>query len=228
MSKNISELSPELQALVPDFIKRCSAIGLSTAPTDRPKAEAAINETRRILGLKPASFIWFQSPYEAIKVAAQCVHMPSGSLYADYLEAKEKGTMPVVTKQQIAEQANTAAYGSFEIYWLAGFLFGAEYVYNLPKDHLIYASLRVVENVGLHWSFEDTVVASDKPIAIHLDPSTNQLHKEDGLALEYADGLGVYAIQGVTHHSLLSATLAGKLKEAEEALHNGISKVGNE
>lgn len=49
-----------------------------------------------------------------------------------------------------------------------------------------------------HWWFpyKGLVLISEKPTALHVN-GRGQLHKDEGLAIEYSDGWGVYALNGV-------------------------------
>ena len=51
-------------------------------------------------------------------------------------------------------------------------------------------------NIGYWWALDGIVVATDRPKAIHLDDQ-GQLHNENRMAIEYRDGMGLYAIHGV-------------------------------
>jgi hypothetical protein len=51
MTKKIEKLSAAQTAKLAEYTKRWTEIGLSSAPADRPRAEAAIIEMYRVAGL---------------------------------------------------------------------------------------------------------------------------------------------------------------------------------
>ena len=52
------------------------------------------------------------------------------------------------------------------------------------------------KEVGWWWPFEGAVIMTERPVFICLDDD-GRLHHENRMALEYADGTGVYAWHGV-------------------------------
>ena len=54
----------------------------------------------------------------------------------------------------------------------------------------------VARSAGWWWAFRDVAVLTERPIALHRD-AAGRLHNPSGLAIEYSDGWGVYALHGV-------------------------------
>lgn len=194
MSEKISKLTKEQEAMIPVYLERYREIGLSTRVTDRAKAEDAIKRAYAYLKHGEPTIIWAESPFKGAKIAAQLA----------------VGTDDV-TKEQIAEQASKASYGSFEAYWVSFYAFIGE---QLPvnKDELLDIVKDIVAENGVYWTFEDTVVLTDKPCKIEM--VDGKLHCEDGKALEYRDGSGIYALNGVRYATLAELTLATLMKDA--------------
>jgi hypothetical protein len=184
----IDALTPEQEALLPVYVERYRKIGLDTTPTDRAKAEEAIIRAYHYLNLPTPAFMWFDSPFKGIVQVAKLLYDTDSP-----------------TQEQIAEQASSASYGSFEAYWLATYAFIAE-VLPAKKDELIDIVKDIAQNVGVYWTFENVVVATDKPIEIHM--REEQLHNDSDLAIKYADGSGVYAVDGVRYPNLMAAVVA--------------------
>lgn len=196
MSQTINKLTKAQEAKIPEYIERFEKIGLSTEPTDKAKAEAALKRCYEYLSkthsFKPnPEIIWADSPMAGAKIAAQCA----------------KGDENV-TEAEIQEQASLASYGSFEAYWVATYVFIAEQLLPNNKDEAIQIVLDLVENCGVYWQFEDLVVVTPKPKAIHLNDK--KLHNLEGLALEYPNGDGIYAIDGKRKNSLMEVMLEQK------------------
>lgn len=199
--KLIENLTPEQEALLPSYVERFTKIGLSTRPTDRGLAEQAMldgyaylikNQKIKDPG-KPIDIMWADSPITGATRAAQEVH----------------GRMDV-TKEEIKEQLNNASFGSFEAYWVSMYAFIAEQL-PVEKDELIDIVLRGIEQWGLYWTFEDGVILTPKPKAIHM--KDDKLHCETGMALEYHNGEGLFAIDGELKSCLMEIAFAVRNKE---------------
>lgn len=191
MSNQIESLTKEQEALIPIYRERYLQIGLSTTPTNRTKAEDAITRSYKYLKLAPPRFIWADSPFAGIKIAAQLANGVENP-----------------TKEQISEQAGKASYGSFESYWVSTYAFIAE-VLPVKKDELIDIVKDIVMDCGVYWTFEDVVVVTEKPTNISM--VDKKLHNTERKALEYKDSTGLWVINGQVYPSLLEARLAEKL-----------------
>lgn len=197
MSKQIKSLTPEQEAKIPEYLERFRKIGLSTDPTDRPKAEDAIRRSYAYFKLANPKIIWAESPFKGAELAAKLAL------------GKEE-----VTKAEIADQASKASFGSFEACWVCFYSFVAN---ELPVEHdgLINIVEDIIKECGAYWTFDDTVVLTDKPTEIKMKDGV--LHSEDGKALSYSDGTGIVAVNGTRYTSLLEASLAAKMEDAEKA-----------
>ena len=63
--KKITKLTPEQEARFPEFVRKWTTIGLSTAPADRPRAEKAIAGLYKLARLKKPRIIWLPCPISA-------------------------------------------------------------------------------------------------------------------------------------------------------------------
>lgn len=190
----INSITPEQEAKIPEYLERYLKIGTSTTPCDRVKAEAAVSACYAYLKYAQPKFVWADSPYAGAKLAAQ--------LAFDRQD---------VTQQEIQDQRPKASFGSFEAYWVSFYAFVAEQL-PVTKDNLIDIVKEVVENCGVYWTFEGMVVMTEKPIALHF--KDKKLHNPNGLALEYKDGTGVFAIEGKPYPSLLDMTIQSEVDTA--------------
>lgn len=196
-NKLIDKLTPEQEAKIPQYIEKFLAIGLNTTPCDRAKAEESITKCLDYFKKKPTKFVWVDSPYVGVELAAQ-THF--------------KTDKPSV--EQIKEMSNYSFYGSFESYWVAFYDF---VVNELPveKHPLVDIVIDVVKNCGVHWALEDgTVIISEKPISVHF--KDNKLHNPNGLALEYKDGTGIFSLNGVRYPSLMEMTIQNEANNVGE------------
>lgn len=205
--KLIDKLTPEQEAKIPEYLEKYKKIGLSTGPTDKGKAEAAVRRAYEYMHKKDGScvpnpeFIWEGSPRAGQRLAAQ------------YAKGDEN-----VTTEEIQAQASMASYGSFEAYWVSTYDFIAK---ELPveKDELCDIVVEIVETCGVYWSFEDLVIMTPKPLEIHL--KGDKLHNDSGSAMSYPDGNCVYAIDGEIKASLMEIAIAKRVSEEEETVATG-------
>lgn len=191
----IDTLTPEQEALLPLYVDRFRQIGMSTAPTDRMAAEAAVKRAHAYLSKSGAcspnpEIIWADSPMKGAILAAQ----------------HAKGNTSV-TDTEIQEQASMASYGSFEAYWVSVYAFIAEQL-PVEKDELIDIAMEIITNCGAYWTFEDLVILTPKPVSITM--KDEKLHCTTGMALRYENGDGIYAINGEVKSSLMEAAIAAR------------------
>lgn len=203
MSKQqINELTPEQEAKIPEYRERFLQIGLSTEPTNKEKAEAAIRRSYEYLHksdpkmcVPNPEFVWADSPKLGAKLAAQ---------YA-------KGTQDV-TPEEIKEQADMASYGSFEAYWVSTYSFIANEL-DVEKDELTDIVTDIVKECGVYWTFEDLVVVTPKPTKIVMQDE--KLSCTTGPAIEYSNGEAVYAYKGERKGSLMEVVMAARNEGTE-------------
>lgn len=194
MSTNLTQAQI---AKIPDYVDKYLKIGLDTTTTNKQKAEEAIKEHYALQGYEEPLIVWEPSPKKGAQLAAQIASHPQGN----ELTAKEVlETLPQVTEEQIRSIASSANYGSFNAYWVAYYNFVADVVEQKP-DKILNVVNKITEECGVYWTFTKIVVMTEKPVKIML--KNNKLHCLDGMALQYSDGTGVYAIEGTVGNSLL-------------------------
>lgn len=191
--KEIKSLTKEQEALIPVYLEKYKAIGLSTGPCNREEAEKAITDSYVYLKHAEPKFVWVNDPFEGALLAAQ----------------HAKGSKDI-TEEDIKKQASEASYGSFEAQWVSFYAYIAE-VLPVQKDNLHEIVSRIVTHCGVYWTFDGLVIISEKPIEIHMEDS--KLHNPDGLALKYPSGRGIYALNGERFSSLLEMKMKHKYKE---------------
>jgi hypothetical protein len=199
MSKVIDSLTPEQEAMIPVYVDRFLKIGLSTEPTDKTAAEAAVNKLYAYFNKLDGScqlnpqFVWTDSPMQAARIAAQ------------YTKGSED-----VTQAEIQEQASSATYGSFEAYWVSTWAFIDEQL-PVTKDELASIANEIVQHCGVYWTFENLVVMSPKPTVIHMVNS--KLHNAKGPAISYPNGHAIYAFKGEVKGSLMEVSIADRVDQ---------------
>ena len=196
--QNVEGLTKEQKKMIPIYLEKYRAIGLSTEPCNRANAEKALRACQKYLNLPDPEIIWVDSPSQGALLAAQTL----------------KGSDDV-TEEEIRDQYTKASYGSFEAYWVSFYTFIAEQ-FPVKKDNLIDIINDIIKDTGVYWTFDKRIIVSEKPVAIHL--KDGNLHNEDGLALEYKDGTGIFAINGTRYKSLMDLELSKSLGDAVQNL----------
>ena len=69
-TKKITTLSPEAEALLPQYREAARAVGLATGPADRELARSAIDRAYAWVGEKPPLIVHARGPIEAVLMAA--------------------------------------------------------------------------------------------------------------------------------------------------------------
>jgi hypothetical protein len=188
----ITELTKEQEEKIPVYLDKYLKIGMSTEQSSKEDAESAIIRSYEYMGRPKPEIIWTSSPLEGAKVALKL------------LVGDKKPT-----KEDISSVVSSASYGSFEAYWVSFYSF-AFYELGVAKDELIDIVNDIVKHCGVYWTFEDTVVLTPKPTKIYVNED-GALNNTEGLALEYPDGWGIYAINGEIQKSLSDVLLKGMI-----------------
>ena len=74
--------------------------------------------------------------------------------------------------------------------------------YAPEDDDVLDLLVALAGATGWWWAFADVCVMAERPTALHMEPIPNQvhdqcrLHREDGPALQFADGAAVFALHG--------------------------------
>ena len=64
----VNLLTPEQEALIPEYQNKWQYLGISTEPIDKKKAEAAVNSVYALMGKKAPKIVFCRSPYEALQL----------------------------------------------------------------------------------------------------------------------------------------------------------------
>lgn len=220
--QKIEKLTPEQEAKIPDYVERFRAIGLSTRPTDRAKAEEALREMYQYQNLPAPRFVWAEDPFSgailAAKMSAYTVPEELKDAPLDVLMAEVRKVK--VTPSDVQAQASKANFGSFEAQWVVAHSFICN---ELPVKHdgLIHKVEKTIEECGVYWTFSEPAIAlvTPKPSEIHVDEE-RRLHSTTGMALKYANGEGFYAYKGQRKDNLMEVALAEKMKDSDQEVES--------
>jgi len=193
------------------------AVGLSTEPADRPEAEAAVKDLYAVMGWKEPMTIWMESPlggcfaagwFESIRKGeskrGQLGDQLRGQLWGQLRDQlwgqlwdQLGGQLGDQLRGQLGDQISLARWGQMDAYLMAWLCFAREVgaTYDKKLNNGLEAWSRVTRSCGWWWPREGVVILTERPTCIHRDPA-NRLHCEDGPAVAYPDGWGIWAWHG--------------------------------
>lgn len=187
MPKKITSLTPEQIAQIPGWADTWIKIGLCTTPADYDRAEAAV--------LKCYDLINAPRPKAVLRVAS-----PWAAIYEGSKKNVEFGNKGKATKKDLTAyiKSNWFNYRGAQLWasWFSYVTFFRD-VCGWENEALVNFALdeEIAHSAGFVWWSDDVVAISDRPKRVTRDGG-GRLHAEDGLALEYRDGWGVYAWHG--------------------------------
>jgi hypothetical protein len=175
----IKELTPEQEALLDVYHARGFAKGTKADPSiDEEKVIRLTNEVRKkAISLDPSTdmlpecenFFVFDSPMAVIRTIPQA-------------------------------HQNNALYGFHDAEWLELYAYCREVLGLVEETEILTPAMALASEIGWWWVGKTTTIVSRRPVAIHLldkPNNTKVLHNPRGMAVEYIDGEGVYALNGI-------------------------------
>ena len=220
----LTTISDEMRATFPAIVEEWTRIGLSTAPADRPTAEAGVVAAYRAAGLQPPErIVWGTSPlagtlWSAV-LNAHSVRASVGdsvedrvgaSVWASVWASVEDSVWASVgdsvwasvgasvrarVRASVGEHIWRACYGQHDAGWLS--------VCETLRQHGLAdvvapldGIIAVARSAGWWWPRARVCLVTERPIALHRDQQ-GRLHHEREMAIQYPDGWGVYAVHGV-------------------------------
>jgi hypothetical protein len=227
MKTRLEKLSPQQLAQLPKIRDKWIEIGLRTGPGSLKNAWDGIRKAYVLAGREePKLWVWLESPLRAVygcavfaQVSAQVRDQVRDQVFAqvfaqvrDQVRDQVRAQVFAQVSDQVSAQVRAFANfywwypGQFDGYWLAHF--------EALKDYCSFEKLKglikVAENCAFAWTFPDVVVFSAPPVEIHRN-AVGQLHCETGPAIKFADGWGVWALNGVRVTQEIVETPASEL-----------------
>ena len=174
----IKELTSEQEARLPVILEEWRQIGLSTEPCDPEKTIGIIKNLYTSFDWEEPEVLFFSSPMQCAEEQKRIFRNTFG---------KEPG------KNDISY--TMATVGSFDAYWLSTFKFAEEIGVKYDNKKQFDAYVDYVKNCGILFGFKKLALVSDRPSEIHFDED-ERLHNENGPAVGFRDGWGVYSWHG--------------------------------
>jgi len=208
----IEKLTPQQESKLIEYRDKWLKIGLSTDKCDKEKAELAVIDSYKSAGLNPPKiFIWLRSPLEGVLGSFFLTKLPN--LFRTQVRTQVWDQVgDQVGDQvwaQVGEQVNKSGYGLHDANWLGFYeFFKNEVILNCTNR--LEPLMRLAEHSGWWWPFENAVIFTEKPIKLFRN-DRNQLHANGYKAIEYSDGFGIWALNGVRVPQYLAETSEGEL-----------------
>lgn len=183
----IEKLTSEQEFALVEFREQWLKIGRSTGASNLDIAIPIINDFYVRQG-KTAPYIWrVNSPM----MAQLIIHFLRANLYANLYANLRETKIPYTP---------TWLWGAHDSYWIAFYLFVAQYVktdiYSHENYDLLQQWSKLSESIFWWYPFDGICIISDRPESYGLD-ERGRLHSEDGMVMRFSDGYGFYAWHGV-------------------------------
>lgn len=191
MPKKITEITEEQASRFDEWVDKWTAIGLSTEPADFERAENAALKAYDLCGLeRPVIVLRSRSPYEAtVKGIMAWKKIQSGNTHDQPVD---------ISTDEWSSGSSNYRGGSLWASWCAYVSFMRDVMkWENPILEQFTIDEELTLSCGWIWWHESILVISDRPKSIHMD-AKNNLHNENGPAILYRDGWGIYSWHGVT------------------------------
>jgi hypothetical protein len=176
MSKKISKLTDEQVAGIERDKERVLKHFLDDAKLNKEAVERIMTKMYQELGKPQPEFFYVDSPFAAINLINEKLNLPKSTYHRPF------------------------HCGISELYWVEFYKIiernvdGVNYEAGLKNRLDEYHELILAS--GHIFTFEDFCVVSDHPIRVSFNDE-NRLNRINGKAIEFKDGYGVYAFNGV-------------------------------
>lgn len=213
MAKMIEELTEAQKARMPEYRDKWIKIGLSTQPSDRDEAEAAVDEIYRQEGLEPPKVkVWLNSPMAGAvafnmrmdvfnKTGIEGFASGIKDAIGPVMEALIAGKRPDKKYDKYRNGVGDCIHGQHDAALLSMYEYFLE-VCGINEVSKMSGLFRLAKSSGWVWPLELAAIMTERPVHLAMEDRTTtsneaRLHCENRAALEYPDGWGVYSWHGV-------------------------------
>ena len=198
MSK-IDRLTPDQQARFSDFVREWTAVGLSTEPADRPRAEAAIKWMYREAELAEPRIVWCGSPLSNALTRDSVWDSVWDSVRASVrasVWASVGDSVGASVWASVGDSVGDSVHGQHEAPWLAFYAFFREACGLTKQTDPLQGLFELSRSAGWLLPHRNICWVSERHNVLNRD-DRGRLHCADGPALQYPDGWGIWAWHGV-------------------------------
>ncbi len=206
----IAKLTDKQIERFPYYVKKWTDIGLSTAPLNRV---SVCNALRKLYGI-----VGKECPKPVICTSPLALWLTIGFLRNSSVSASVRDSVRDSVSDSVSASVHASVsasvywyydFGQFIAYWLS--------FYDFMRMELDQDTSKLDGNEALclsaGWSvlFWKLAFIGEKPISIHRN-NAGRLHKDGAPSVEYSDGWGVYALNGIRMKADYVLTPAEQLK----------------
>ncbi len=210
-TKLIEKLTPAQEARFAEFVARWKEIGLSTAPADRPRAEAGIAKAYAAAGLKPPRVVWCSSPLSmgltravvlnfakevktVASVRASVWASVGASVWAS-VGASVRDSVRDSVWDSVGASVGDSVYGQHDASWLGFYEFFREALGLKSQTEPLAGMTEIAQAAGWFLPHAEICWVAERHNTLRLD-TRGWLHADDGPAFGYPDGWGEYYWHG--------------------------------
>lgn len=184
----IEDLTPEQEAQLDVYMHRWTAIGLSTAPADRARAEDCVKRAYAVAELRPPKCSWAGSPRALLYADVEATASMAAAAAVEAVLAKGR------PKNSLADMI----YGSHDAGWLSRYAYMREVLGLREETEPLVPLLELALCCGWVLVLDGVAVLSERHSTLHLDPASGLPHSLTGPAIAYPDGYALFMVRGVT------------------------------
>lgn len=203
----ITELTDKQKNRFVEFRDKWLAIGLSTEPANKPKAEDAIRQMYVASQLKPPSqIIWCGSPR-------------GNGLVRFILQNIQQSVW-----QSVRQSVEQSVYGQHDSAWLAFYDYFAEVCDLKIETEKLNGLWWLAKNAG--WAVPHTNICfvSERHNVCKLE--NGRIHCDNGPAIAYPDGFSIYAIHGVAvPENVVMSPKSQTIQEIESESNSEVQRI---
>ena len=199
----ITALTPAQEADLAATYQKWLAIGRSTAPLDRPRAEAAITAMYAAIGKPAPAFMSFTSPAVAMLAIAVMRSLAKDQLWdqlGDQLGDQLWGQLGGQLGDQLWDQLNWSYFaGQHWCAWEVFYDFCNRIGVTYTDEQRSTLNLWLEQSQACHWwwPMNGVCILTERHTLLTVD-DRGRLHNESGPAAMYADGWALFAWHGLT------------------------------
>lgn len=154
---------------LPEYCGKWLKIGLDNGPVDRKKVESLYRKAYKLHGLSEPVFRWYLSPKQAID------------------EERKLGNKNVSVSDFIGGNHEAGLLASYDFY---------EHEFGLEFSDQYKILKEICEHSGWSAPYEGVVICCERPVELKFNEK-KQAHSENGPAILFRDGFGIYVWNGV-------------------------------
>lgn len=209
----ITELTPEQEAAMPEFVEKYTKIGTETGPVDREKAKVYASKLYTFLERDEPQVLFANGPTEAWLMTVWINHMQQNNI-----KIPEKVEDIVFDFDKIREVAKGVSFvwpyldGQMMTSWVSWVKF-MQYIGVVVTESFSLIEDQIIFNVI--YPLNGYCIFSERFSAVHM--KDKKLHCDGGPSVEYPDGTRCWSLNGIAVPQWLAETSADEIDCSEFA-----------